>query len=115
MSGGQPIHFMVIMPDGSITVADLTLSMTEMQTLVGGDFEMLPAPDSLPVKMFANTDGKLKGLPPNWKATSLLRSKLRNDEFLVGPIVITGLPNDSGELTELSFKHIEAIRTLLAD
>jgi hypothetical protein len=72
-----------------------------LQTLVGGDFEVLPSPDGIRATVLASQDAKRQGRPANHPATRLIRSRIKPDDFVAGVVVVTGPIADDGSLTDL--------------
>jgi hypothetical protein len=108
------IAYLVITPDGKVQQVFGPLGVKDMQMLLGGDFDILPKPTNLDITVFARADAKRVGLNPNWLATSLVKNRLRPDDFVAGPVVISGLPDNAGEPTGVSVTVEEAIRRLTA-
>ena len=70
------------------------------QQLVGGLIEFVDLPHG--GTLCCNDEGKLYGLPPNYRATCLLwamRPEFINADFLVGDVVLLGQPDEDGETT----------------
>lgn len=114
MTGGKPIHFYVIKPDGILTDVNDMLTDDMLRRLVGGDFEVIH-PQDRELVMFTNENGKELGLNPNWLATSLVRTRLRPGDFVVGTVVVTGKPDEDGDVRSLSANVIAAIKQLKED
>lgn len=77
----------LIKSDGTISEFKLKgkkPSLEEMQQAVGGYIEMIPTNDGC--IMILNEDGKMKGLPLNSVATSMVT--LFQGDFIVGDVLI---------------------------
>lgn len=64
-----------------------TFGVDELQALVGGNFEVLRAPDGRGL-LLMNEDGKRLGLPLNERATMAMRRYLRPGAVIVGDVVL---------------------------
>ena len=60
--------------------------LSTLQGAVGGYIEIVPTRDGR--LLVCNEEGKLKGLPVNWKATELTRGILAAEDLVVGDCVI---------------------------
>lgn len=96
------MEYLLIKADGTVSVLDGTLDEATVGEALGGAFEALPQPTNLAVTMLANPYAKSQGLDANWKATQLMRSRLRADEFIAGPVLIAGEANGDGAVTSLA-------------
>lgn len=108
----EPIAYLVITPGGSVTLNHDALTEERAQSLLGAGKRTEYWPANMQVVVLANEDGKALGLDPNWKATAVVRSRLRPDGFIAGNAIVTGPPDDSGEATGLTVKDEEAVRRL---
>jgi hypothetical protein len=105
------IAYLVIEPGGAIKQTFAPLDTPTVQGIVGGSFETLH-PRGIEATVFLAEDGKQRGFNPNWVATSLLRSRLRPEDFVVGTVVVAGLPDAEGDIQSITVKSEEAIRRL---
>lgn len=91
---------LVITPEGTTTVEEITPDLDTLQKLVGGYIEAAPTDGS--VTVYVNEEGKVYGLPINEVGTRLyykLAPFMEGVDILVGTIVILGAPDDEGEDT----------------
>ena len=72
-----------------------------LQALVGGMIETLPHPTRDDVAPYLNEEGKLLELPPNWRATELLRESIQRGDYIAGDCVFTGFDAQRGETIDL--------------
>lgn len=90
----------VIGVDGSAKVCFLE-TLEDLQKAVGGYIEAIPlGSDS---SAYINEEGKLRRLPLNPVATAIAHRKnsLRLNDFIVGPMVILGVPDEDGNDTDI--------------
>lgn len=80
--------------------------LDELQRLVGGFIELVPT-DTLTV--FCNEEGKIQGLPPNYRATSTFGSLLMPGDVIAGDVVVLGNLDDDGDTVSLSDDDVEAV------
>lgn len=88
----------VISPTQLPTVVDIDGTYESLRDLIGGYLEALPFTEGSSV--YIDEEGKLKGLPPNLIATSLMRSigpGLWPDDSICGTMVIVGNNDVNGE------------------
>lgn len=77
--------------------------LEDYQAVVGGWIEPVDIP-ALGVTVYVNEEGLLRQLPFNSRATFLwwyFVPEARQSAMLVGPALITGLPNRSGDSTDV--------------
>lgn len=88
----------VILVDDAPYVTEIpdTDELAVLQSLVGGYIEVVPM--DRPVSVFCNEEGKIKGLPINYRADHVLG--IPND-VLVGTVVVLGEVDEDGETTSL--------------
>lgn len=108
MSGGKPIIFVIIDPSGQHALHEEPLTDDYLHGVVGGDFEPIQPTDH-EMTIFVNTEGKRLGLQHNALATSLARSRLRPSDFVVGTVLVTGIPDEEGDVQSLSGTVIDLI------
>jgi hypothetical protein len=95
------MRYLIVSPDGNVVHGQGALDMAALQTLVGGDFEVLPSPDGIAATVLAGTESKAQGAPANHPATRLIRNRIRPEDFVAGVIVVTGPIAEDGSLTEI--------------
>ena len=78
-----------------------------LQKLVGGFIEAVRTPHLL--TLFCNEEGKIDGLPANWRATHLFGELLQEHDYLAGTVVILGPVDENGETLGLENGDAEAI------
>lgn len=109
------VHYVVIAPDGSITAHDTQLTTGDAQDIVGGDIEILPEPADIKAILICNENGKRQGLEANWVATRLIRHAIRTTDFVTGNVIVAGLPNSGGDLTDLQAEDEVRLRDIAKD
>lgn len=111
------IDVLVLTP-GSFRAEPLTVDrgLRSMQSLVGGSIEALSLGDE--TSAYINEEGKYKGLDRNDAADRFVRHALSKigrtmipGDYIVGPLVLMGQPDDDGEDTSVT----DEVRQLLAD
>lgn len=106
------LDILLIEPDGTVEQRNQAeMSVGDAQALLEDDFEILQPTNPPPFVMLVAMNGKQKGLVPNWKATRIMSSILRPGDFIVGRAIITGPPNNIGDLTSVT----PEIRDVVAD
>jgi hypothetical protein len=70
-----------------------------LQQAVEGWIEGVPNPHG--VTVYCNEEGKIKGLPPNYRATHLFGAWLQPFDIIAGNVIVCGPPDDEGENTSL--------------
>jgi hypothetical protein len=90
--------------DCRITPVEVDGTLESLQAQVGGDIEALVIPEgafgTLGGTMYINENGKAEGLPRNRYAQRVCRKggvALPADDYIVGPALIMGLPDDDGD------------------
>lgn len=109
------VKYLVIEPSGEITFHEGALGTADAQDIVGGDIDILPEPRDVNVILIANAEGKQQGLEANWKATALIRNKLRSTDFVVGNVIVAGLPDGAGNLTPITKEQEQHVRDMTKD
>ena len=109
------VHYVVIAPSGEITSHDDALNTGDAIDIVGGDIEILPEPADIKAILICNENGKREGLEANWVATRLIRHAIRTTDFVTGNVIVAGLPNGHGDLTDLLADDEVALRDLAKD
>lgn len=108
MSGGRPILFIIIDETGRYSIHEKPVTDDYLRGVVGGDYEAIQPTDQ-EMTMFVNADGKQLGLHHNALATRLARTRLRPADFVVGPVLVTGLPDGDGDVQSLTQDIIDII------
>lgn len=111
---GDPVRYLVIEPDGTITAHDGSLNTGDAQDIVEGPIDILPEPRDVEVILIANEEGKRQGLDVNWAATRLIKSRLRTTDFVVGRVIVAGPPDGNGNLTPVTDEVEQEVRDLIA-
>lgn len=77
--------------------------LEELQRIVGGWIEYVPVHnnDEVGLSLFCNEEGKLQGLPVNLRATHYFSFALREDDVLVGDVILMGPPDEKGDTLQL--------------
>lgn len=101
-----------ILPDPDEPIEKLNVErLEEYQAVVGGWIEPVDIP-KLGVTIFVNEEGLLRHLPFNSRATFLwwyLEPAARQQAMLVGPALIVGIPDRSGNATDVPDAAIELL------
>lgn len=84
-------------------------SLKPMQEAVGGYVECVSFPAN-GFDMWLNEEGKLIGLLTNEAATRVWESEYGPTDVMAGNVVITGLPDDEGYITELDAEVAEKLQ-----
>lgn len=93
------IRAIVIPADDEQPITELDLmavkanTLDALQDLVGGDIQIIPY-DHPKITPVFNENGKNEGLPPNTRATVLLRGMLFPDDYIAGDMALTGTSSD---------------------
>lgn len=109
------VHYVVIDPKGEITAHDSPLTTGDAQDIVGGDIDILPEPADIKAILICNEDGKRQGLEANWLATRLIRHAIRTTDFVTGNVIVAGVPDGHGNLTDLLDADETALRDIAKD
>lgn len=110
---------LVIPTEGDITVGDMPVNGAEglewLKEQVGGWIEGVGF-DSR-AHGYVNEEGKLEGLPPNFRATALLRAAgtIMPDDIIAGTLVLCGAVDRDGGDTALPDDVIEDVTLGLAN
>lgn len=101
MTGPQKIRALVVTPDGGAQVVETGTGLADFQRLVGGYLEGVGSSVTAEWFAYCDEEGKLKGLPPNIRATDLAISLgwRSNGDSLCGPVVFVGMKE--GEETDV--------------
>lgn len=59
--------------------------------------------------LWLNEEGKLVGLPYNPVATQYVRSIIMPHDYIVGDVVLTGLPDEEGNTTGLTIEEVAVL------
>lgn len=87
----------------------------DLQSLVGGDLQMLGIRD-LDVSMFLDEEGKFKpGQLFNERATKLAVGSILPHDIIVGDVVLVGPPNSEGDDTDLPDQAIHKLRAVFGN
>lgn len=107
------------MPKGIVIPADEDAPLraeefsefADYQRAVGGLIQPVDV-DDLKVTFYVNEEGKLHGLPANWRATLLWwvnEPSMRDRDYFVGDVVLVGAPDGSGDTTDLPEEMTDAL------
>lgn len=91
---------LVITVEGEVRVVQIK-GLPDMKAAIGGGWIEAIYPQSRPVSVIMDEEGKLKGLPFNKNATALFRGDLRQGDYLAGDVLILGKPNKLGRETDI--------------
>lgn len=103
--------------DGAAEVLEVVPSLTVFQGLLnGGWLEAISGVKTLPDgsvcewSAYCDEEGKIKGLAPNRLATAVAQSlNWGADDFLCGPVIFLGAPDDEGEDTSIPQPILDAL------
>jgi hypothetical protein len=96
------ITVLVVQPDGAKNILTFSNALANFQAEVGGWVEAIG--DGQTWTAYLNEEGKLNGLPPNPEADSIARKlgwQSLPGDYLVGPVVFCGPPDNDGYDTDL--------------
>ena len=83
------------------------------QKVVDGWIELVPCPHD--VTVYCNEEGKIHGLPPNYRATHLFGAWLQPWDIIAGTVIVVGPPDSEGYDTDLDAEHwLERAREVVA-
>lgn len=96
-----PVAALILREDGTAAIRDVEPDLATLQGLVGGYLEDVahdrPAVVSLRWHVYADEDGRAKGLAPNPAAAAFLAALGHPAPLLVGPVVVLGETGDGDE------------------
>lgn len=78
---------------------DSSAVLAVYQRVVGGWIELVPNPHD--VTVYCNEEGKIHGLPPNYRATHLFGAWLQPWDIIAGDVIVVGPPDEEGYDTDL--------------
>jgi len=81
-------------------------SLKTLQDAVGGFIQCV---DLLGLTMWINEEGKIDNLPFNPFATILWEAAFGKTDLILGDIVLTGLPDDEGNLTSIPQSFVDLV------
>lgn len=90
----------LIPADENLPVCQIeTSGLESLQAAVGGYIESLPVPGEPNATAYINEEGKLQGLPANYRASLIWAQNemLYPGDFICGDLIITGFNNETGE------------------
>lgn len=93
-----PVKAVILGLDGSATLRIITPNLKGLNDAVGGYIELVRLDDN--TNMYLNEDGKMLNLPVNTAANRVvayMNPGLRENDFIVGQVVLTGVCNADGE------------------
>ena len=96
------VKCLIIHPDNRIEEADLN-GYKDFSDTVGGMLEFLWVSNT--INAYINENGKELSLPVNDIATDLCvicQTGLAANDFIVGPMIVFGLPDNEGKETDIS-------------
>ena len=92
-----------------IRIEDIKPGFEVIQSLVGGDFQVLGVPD-LPAVMYIDQEAKLKpGGEFNQRAMKLVARVILPHDIIVGDAVVLGMYDDQGNDTGLTRETADAL------
>lgn len=104
---------LVLKATGEVETLD-DVSLTALQSAVGGWVQAIDLPLSTEVTMWLNEEGKLTGLPHNTTAQKLWdKAFWVGSDFVVGDVVITGTADEEGATLPLGDDMADRIRAIL--
>jgi len=81
---------------------------------VGGIFQAIDLP-GLGVTMWMHDEGKLMGLPENIFGSLFWRTEYGDTDHIVGPIILTGMPDAEGDTTGLNDDFLALLESVNHD
>lgn len=106
---------LLISPDETVKPVDIA-DYDHLHEVVGGFYELVSFTER--ADAFVDEDGKSKRLPVNHLATFLtgrFQIGLRPDDYIVGPLVLLGPPDDEGDSTDLPDDFSAEVLTAIAE
>lgn len=100
-------------PGRSVEIVDFDGGLKALQALVGGSIETVPYPGRRDVSPYFNEEGKIRGLPANGRATTLLAGSIYPGDFIAGDCVLTGM-TDMGEDVDCPLELDDVVRAAAA-
>jgi hypothetical protein len=90
-----------------IRIEDVEVTLDQLQKAVGGDIQVVGLRE-LSMNMYLNEEGKFGKFAPNSRATTLGHEyrAIRQDDHIVGDVVLLGPFDEEGEDTGLSPEQI---------
>jgi hypothetical protein len=79
---------------------DAAAALAVYQRVVQGWIELVPNPHD--VTVYCNEEGKIHGLPPNYRATQLFGAWLQPLDVIAGTVIVVGPPDEEGYDTDLN-------------
>ena len=105
---------LIIQPDGEVTLAHIETDYPGINRALEAQWiEAIYAADH---SFFLDEEGKLAQRPQNPVAEAIykgLGGALRADDFLVGPVLILGPPDQDGDSTDVSPELVALIHEIL--
>jgi len=99
---------------GGIVEFEQGESYQMIRDAVGGIFQAIDLP-TLGVTMWIHDEGKLMGLPENIFGNLFWRTEYGDTDRIVGPVILTGMPDAKGETTGLNAKFIALLESVNHD
>lgn len=87
--------------------SDGAAMLAVLQKVVGGFIEYVPT--EAPITVFCNEEGKIDGLPTNYRATHLFGGLLQAGDIIAGNVIILGPVDDEGVEMSLEEEEVEAL------
>jgi len=106
---------LAIKTNGSIEHVNLSDSDTisELQEYVDGWVQVVGLNDN--IEMWLNEEGKIEGLPHNTKAQKIWDHFIGPaTDYIVGNVIITGAPDDDGNVTGLTTSNQNDLMKLIS-
>lgn len=112
------IKVLIIKPDESITIQEISPTLENLQSIVGGYIELIPFGPM--ANAYINEDGIALNLPRNQLATMLAehflnkmgRILLRGD-YIKGTMIVVGLSDDEGNNTDVPSDVVDEVDSFL--
>jgi hypothetical protein len=108
------VSYVVITPEGEFTEHESLPTLEELQELVGGRVETHTLMrEGEAATLWCAEEGKRRGDPMNARATRLAHDwrGIRPRDHIVGTVVLTGPGDDEGDMTSLSERWADYLRS----
>jgi hypothetical protein len=109
----ESVKAILIPVEGEVVLVEQN-GLDDLQKFVEGDIESVPYRQD--ASCYINDQGKLHGMPINRNATALLRKILRPDDVIVGPMIIVGFDESTGDDLDIPDRlrvHLEGAKVVL--
>ena len=93
----NPIKAVLFMPGELPRYIEFDESLDNLQKVVDGYIQAIPVPGDKRATAYINDEGKLRGMEANTYATRRMYDILQADDYIAGPMLVTGFDPESGD------------------